>query len=154
MKQQTINKYAHLEYENLHKLAITIPEYWYLDMVYQLSRGGWCYKSLNSVAIDMRMTKRGVAVMRDRMVARGFIKKNRKGYTRTEEPYNSVIHLDKKAYNSIHELYNSVPPSVELSATKNNNRSTLELSGRERKKARQNIAKIRQQFLGRKASDV
>lgn len=150
MKQQTINKYAHLEYETLHKLKITIPEYWYLDMVYQLSREGWCFKSLNSIAIDMRMTKRGVAVMRDRMIARGFIKKNRKGYVRTEVAYNSVIQLDKKVYNSVHKSYNSVPPTVELSATKNNNRSTIELSEVERKKARKNIAKLKQQFLERK----
>jgi hypothetical protein len=50
MKQQTINKYAHLEYETLHKLDITIPEYWFLDMVYQLSRDG--SKNNNRITID------------------------------------------------------------------------------------------------------
>lgn len=127
--QQTINKYAHLDYETLHKLKISIAEYWYLDMVYQLSRDGWCWKSLSTVATDMRMTKRGVAIMRDRLIERGLIKKNRLGHVKTEVAYNSVLLLDKKAYNSVHKSYNSVPLSVELSATKNNNENNKDNRG-------------------------
>lgn len=126
MKHQTINKYAHLEYEVLHKLDVSIPEYWFLDAVYHLSREGWCWKSLNSFAIDMKMTKRGVAIMRDRLIDKGYLKKNSKGHIKTEVAYNSVIQLDKKVYNSVHKSYNSVPLSVELSSTKNNNRLTIE----------------------------
>jgi hypothetical protein len=129
VKTQTINKYAHLEYEVLHKLDVSIPEYWLLDMVYQLSRDGWCWKSLNSIAIDMKMSKRGVAIMRDRMIDRGYLKKNIKGHLKTGVAYNSLLHLDKKVYNSVHKSYNSVPPSVELSATKNNNRLTIDNRG-------------------------
>lgn len=120
-KEQTINKYAHLEYEVLHKLDISIPEYWLLDAVYYLSRDGWCWKSLNSFAIDMKMSKRGVAIMRDRLIDKKLLKKNIKGYLKTEVAYNSVLQLDKKVYNSVHKSYNSVPFGVELSATKNNN---------------------------------
>jgi len=122
MKHQTIKKYAHLEYEVLHKLDITIPEYWFLDSVYHLSRDGWCWKSLQSFAIDMKMSKRGVAIMRDRLIEKKLLKKNIKGHLKTEVAYNSVLQVDKEVYNSVHKSYNSVPPSVELSATKNNNR--------------------------------
>jgi len=67
-KSQTVNKYAHLEYRVLHELDISINEYWLLDMVYQLSRDGWCYKSLNSIAKDMKLHKNGVVKMRDRLI--------------------------------------------------------------------------------------
>lgn len=122
MRQQTTKRYAHLEYEVLHKLDISIPEYWFLDSVYYLSRDGWCWKSLQSFAIDMKMTKRGVAKMRDRLIEKKLLKKNIKGHLKTEVAYNSVLQVDKEVYNSVHKSYNSVPPSVELSSTKNNNR--------------------------------
>lgn len=130
MKNQTAKKYAHLEYEVLHKLDITIPEYWFLDSVHYLSRDGWCWKSLQSFAIDMKMSKRGVAIMRDRLINKKLIKKNRKGHLKTEVAYNSVLQVDEKVYNSVHESYNSVPLSVELSATKNNNRITIDNKGK------------------------
>lgn len=121
MRNQTINKYAHLEYEVLHRLDITIPEYWLLEMVYQLSRDGWCYKSLSNIAVDMKMSKRGVMKMRDRLIERKLIKKNIKGHLKTEVAYNSVHQLDKQAYNSVPKSVNSVHRGGELSATKNNN---------------------------------
>lgn len=121
MKSQTTKKYVHLEFEVFHKLDITIPEYWFLDTVYFLSRDGWCWKSLQSFAIDMKMSKRGVAIMRDRLIEKGLLKKNRRGHLKTGVLYNSVLHVDRNVYNSVHKSYNSVPLSVELSATKNNN---------------------------------
>lgn len=131
--KQTVNKYAHLEYEVLHTLDISIPEYWLLDMVYQLSRDGWCYKSLQSIADDMKMSKRGIIKMRNRLIERGLLKKNIKGHLKTEVAYNSVHRLDAKTYTSIKKTVNLVPESVnsvhrsgELSATKNNNRITID----------------------------
>lgn len=121
-RRQTVNKYAHLDYEVFHKLDISIPEYWLLNMVYHLSKDGWCYKSLNSIAIDMKMSKRGVAIMRDRLIDKNLLKKNIKGHLKTDVAYNSVLHVSDEVYNSVHKSYNSVPPSVELSATKNNKR--------------------------------
>jgi len=126
MSKQTINKYAHLEYEVLHSLDISIPEYWLLDMVYQLSRDGWCYKSLQNIAIDMKMSKRGVMKMRNRLIDKGLLKKNIKGHLKTEVAYNSVHHLDKEAYNLVHQSVNLVHPTGEQSATKNNNRLTID----------------------------
>ena len=120
-KSQTVNKYAHLEYRVLHELDISINEYWLLDMVYQLSRDGWCYKSLNSIANDMRLHKNGVVKMRDRLIKRKLLKKNIKGHLKTEVAYNSVHQLDKQAYNSVPKSVNSVHRGGELSATKNNN---------------------------------
>lgn len=121
VKEQTIHKYAHLEYEVLHKLEVSIAEYWYLDMVYQLSRDGWCYKSLDNTAKDMRITKNGVVKMRDRLIKRGLVKKNIKGYVKTTVMYNSVYRLDKKAYNSVTNRTTRYNAAVQLSGTKNNN---------------------------------
>jgi len=126
MKQQTIGKYAHLEYETLHKLEITIPEYWYLDMVYQLSRDGWCWKSLDNIATDMRMTKNGVFKMRDRMIERGFLTKGRGGKVKTSVKYNSVYRLDKQAYNSVTKRDTQYNNGVQLSITKNNNETNID----------------------------
>lgn len=123
-KSQTIGKYAHLEYRVLHELELSISEYWYLDMVYQLSRDGWCYKSLSSIAIDMRITKNGVIKMRDRLIGRGLIKKNLKGYVKTTDMYNSVYRLDEKTYNSVTSRTTEYTDIVQLSGTKNNNRIT------------------------------
>lgn len=121
MKQQTVSKYAHLEYETLHRLEISINEYWLLDMVYQLSRDGWCYKSLSSIATDMRLTKNGVVKMRDRLIKKGLLKKSIKGHLKTEVAYNSVYRLDKATYNSVTSRTTKYNDAVQLSGTKNNN---------------------------------
>lgn len=126
-KKQTINKYAHLEYRVLHELDISITEYWYLDMVYQLSREGWCYKSLQSIADDMKLSKQGIVKMRDRLIKRGLIKKNIKGHVKTEVAYNSVYQLDEKEYSTtqnrttkLHNRTTKYNGIVQLSSTKNN----------------------------------
>jgi hypothetical protein len=126
MKQQTVNKYAHLQYEVLHKLEISINEYWFLDMVYQLSRDGWCYKSLENIALDMRLTKNGIVKLRDRLIDRGLITKGRKGRIKTSVMYNSVYLVDKESYNSVTNRTTKYNAAVQLSGTKNNNRITIE----------------------------
>jgi len=128
-KTQTINKYAHLEYEVLHKLDISIPEYWLLDMVYQLSRDGWCWKSLNSIANDMRMSKNGVIKMRDRLIEKGYLKKNIKGHLKTGVAYHSVYHLDKATYHSVQNRTTKFTDTVPLSSTKNNNEINIDNRG-------------------------
>ena len=137
-KSQTVNKYAHLEYRVLHELDISINEYWYLDMVYQLSRDGWCYKSLQSVADDMKLSKQGVVKMRDRLIQRGFIKKNIKGHVKTEVAYNSVYRLDENEYKTtkkrttqLHNRTTEYNATVQLSSTKNNKENKKRLDNLE-----------------------
>jgi hypothetical protein len=125
--QNEATKFAHLQYKVLHQLEITIPEYWFLDMVYQLCRDGWCYKSLESIAKDMRMTKNGVVKMRDRMIARGFITKDRKGRLKSSVIYNSVYRADSATYNSVQNRTTEYNAAVQLSGTKNNNEINKEL---------------------------
>ena len=121
MKEQNeAAKFAHLQYHVLHKLEVSIPEYWLLDMVYQLSRGGMCYKSLQSIANDMRMTKNGVVKMRDRLIERGLIIKDGKGRLKTSVAYNSVYRVDEKTYNSVQNRTTKYNAAVQLSGTKNN----------------------------------
>ena len=90
MAKKLVPKYAHLEYQVLHELEISIPEYFFLDMVFRLSRDGWCNKKLDSIAYDMRMTRRGVIVMRDRLIGRKLLKKGVGNRLATTEKVNSV----------------------------------------------------------------
>lgn len=114
----------------LHELEISINEYWFLDMVYQLSRNGKCYKSLDSIAKDMRLTKNGVVKLRDRLISRGFIIKDRKGRMNTSVMYNSVYRVDKTMYNSVQNRTTKYNAGVQLSGTKNNNRITKNNKGK------------------------
>lgn len=156
MKDQTINKYAHLEYRVLHELKISIAEYWYLDMVYQLSdhSKGWCYKSLENIAIDMRITKNGVIKMRDRLIDRGFIKKNTKGYTKTSVTYNLVYRLDQNTYHSVTQRTTEYTAAVPLSGTKNNNEINKDYRNEKNRGSGYSKAKeIRDTIRGRLALD-
>jgi hypothetical protein len=126
-KKPLVPKYAHLEYQVLHELEVSIPEYFLLDMVYRLSRNGWCNKKLDSIAFDMRMTRRGVIVMRDRLIARRLLKKGIGNRLATTEKVNSVYFLDedelaKSALSS--KKVHSVHPKSALSFPKNNKRVT------------------------------
>ncbi len=127
-KSQTVNKYAHLEYETLHRLDISINEYWLLDMIYHLSRDGWCYKSLSAIAFDMKLHKNGVIKMRDRLIKRGLLKKNMKGHLKTEVAYHSVYRLEKEPYHSVTNRTTKCNDTVPLSSTKNNNENNKDYS--------------------------
>jgi|ERR1035437_6502484 predicted transcriptional regulator len=129
MKQQTeATKFAHLQYEVLHTLEISINEYWFLDMVYQLSRSGWCYKSLESIANDMRLTKNGVVKLRDRLIERGLINKDRRGRLNTSVTYNSVYRVNPTTYNSVQNRTTKYNATVQLSGTKINNETNIDKS--------------------------
>jgi Mn-dependent DtxR family transcriptional regulator len=127
-RQDETPLYATLHYGVRKLLDVSIAEYYYLDMVYHLSHNdkGYCYKSLESIADDMGVSKMGVVKMRNRLIGRGLIKKNIKGYTKTTEMYNSVIRNGERTVNLVSKPYNKVIPSGKLSYTKNNNRITLE----------------------------
>lgn len=119
-------KYATLLYHVLHELDISVSEYFYLDMVYQLSRNGWCYKSIENIAKDMNMSKNGVVKLRDRLIDKKIIKKSIKGYVKTTEIYHKVVHEDSEPYHKVTQSYHKVVPTVLQSGTKNNNRITKE----------------------------
>jgi hypothetical protein len=125
-EQSQVPLFAYLHYEVLQRLEITIPEYWYLDMVYQLSRDGWCYKSLDHIAKDMRMTKNGVMKMRERLTERGLVIKGRAGRVRTSEKYNSVYFTNKRSYNSVTKNTTEYTFGVQLSIPKNNKENNKE----------------------------
>jgi hypothetical protein len=104
MAKKLVPKYAHLEYQVLHELEISIPEYFFLDMVFRLSRDGWCNKKLDSIAYDMRMTRRGVIVMRDRLIGRKLLKKGVGNRLATTEKVNSVYFLDEDELTKVHSV--------------------------------------------------
>lgn len=131
-KQDTITpKYATLLYEVRKTLDISVGEYFYIDMMHYLSHGGWCYKSLESIASDIGITKRGVMKLRDRMIQRGFIEKNALGHVRTTAKYKHALIANVSGEQSSPAVVNKVPKAVnkvhlsgEQSSTKSYIRNT------------------------------
>lgn len=132
MKQENETPlYATLMYEVLKKLGVSIAEYFYLDMIHKLSYQRWCIKSLDNCAKDMNISKRGLIKMRDRLIKEGLIEKNTKGHLRVTPKYtvvavNKVHHTPNMVVNKVPKSVNKVHRSGEQSATKNNNRITIE----------------------------
>ena len=134
MKQTESPLYATLLYGVRKKLNVSVTEYFYLDMVHKLSYNRWCIKSLEHCAADIGISKRGLIKLRDRMLERGLLEKNLRGHLKVTAQYTDI------AVNKVHQtpyaVVNKVPKSVnkvhsggELSATKNNNRTTKNSKG-------------------------
>lgn len=132
-EQKIVPKFAHLEYQVLHDLEISISEYFMLDMIFRLSGGGsrWCNKKLDNIAKDMRLTQRGVIKIRNRLIERKLIIKGVANRLKTSEKLNKVYFLEespaKKTELSSKKL-NKVHPKTEQSVSKtsveNNRRIT------------------------------
>jgi hypothetical protein len=92
MKTQTENpKFCTVLYSVLKELKVSVPEYVYLDMVYYLSRNGWCYKSLKNIGDDLGMRKSAIFYMRNRLVKRGLLEINDKSYVRTTDVWHNAL---------------------------------------------------------------
>lgn len=130
MKKERTSRFAHLQYDVLHDLEISIPEYWYLDMVFQLSRFGWCNKKLENIASDMRMSRRGVIGIRDRLIEKGLVVKGIGNKVRTSEKVQKVYFLEqeykKSAVSSskVQKVHSKSAESVSKTPVENNKRIT------------------------------
>lgn len=127
-EQKETPLFAHLQYKVLKEFNMSPAEYWYLDMVYYLSRGGWCYKSLESIASDMNMTKNGIVKLRDRLIDKGLVIKDRKGRVKSSVMYNKVYLTDKSTYNLVTNRTTKYNDAVQLSGTKNNNENNIDIA--------------------------
>lgn len=121
------NNYAMLLYSVRKELGISIGEYFYLEMIYHLSHSGWCYKSLENIADDMGITKMGLMKLRDRLIDRGLVVKNDKGWVKPSAEYVEKAHFVavNKVSKSVNKVYNSVNkvyPDGKQSLPKINNR--------------------------------
>jgi hypothetical protein len=116
--------YANLKYRVLEQLDVSIAEYFYLDMVHQLSHNRWCTKSVEDAAKNMRITARGLQKMRTRLIDAGFIKRNIKGHLKTTEKYFDIITANKSGVNKVRSGVNKVRSGGEQSSYKNNKRNT------------------------------
>lgn len=127
MKQQTETPlYATLLYDVRKKLDITWIEYVYLDMVYHLSKEGWCYKSLDNCGKDLGLDRSNVYRMRERLLKKGLLKKNIRGHVKTSVVYAKCIRIDENVVAKRTEPYAKRNLSVVKTHTKNNNRTTLD----------------------------
>lgn len=147
--------YATLMYDVLKKLDLSIAEYFYLDMVHKLSYQRWCIKSLDNCAADMNISKRGLIKLRDRLIDQGLIEKNAKGHLRVTDKYigvavNKVHQAPYVAVNKVPKSVNKVHSGGEQSATKNNNRITID-NKREKIGKGYEFAKQRAQLIKQKA---
>lgn len=130
IQQEKISKFAHLQYDVLHELEISIPEYWYLDMVFQLSRFGWCNKKLENIATDMRMSRRGIIDIRNRLITKGLIIKGVGNRVKTSEKVQKVYFseqtYEKSADNSkkVQKLHSKSADFVSKTPVENNKRIT------------------------------
>jgi predicted transcriptional regulator len=121
MKKQTETPlYATLLYEVRKKLDITWIEYVYLDMVYHLSKDGWCYKSLDNCGADLGLDRSNVYRMRKRLIAKGLIKKSVNGYVKTTVMYANCIRSDDKTVAKRTEPYAKRDSAVVKTHTKIN----------------------------------
>ncbi|MDQ0825392.1 hypothetical protein QFZ60_001565 [Arthrobacter sp. B2I5] len=115
--------YALLKYRVLEQLDVSIAEYFYLDMVHQLSHNRWCTKSVEEAAKHMRITSRGLQKMRTRLIDAGYLRRNIKGHLKTTDKYFDIVTANR-GVNKVRRGVNKVPPGGEQSSYKNNNRMT------------------------------
>lgn len=127
MKDSVRPKFAVLQYEVMHRLDISIAEYFYLDMIYYLSREGWCYKSLESIAADMKMSKVGVSRLRDRLIHKKLVIKDAKGRVRSSVTYNKVYQDDNLGSTKYADRYTKYDSGGIQSTTKNNIKNNKEI---------------------------
>lgn len=123
-KQTDVPKFATLLYEVRRELDITWLEYVYLDMVFYLSHDGWCYKSLENVAVDLGVDKSSVFRMRKRLISKGLLKKNVRGHVKTTVEYAKRLRTKPERMQNAYEPYAKRLRTVGETPTKNNNRTT------------------------------
>jgi len=127
MKQENERPlYATLLYSVRNNLGISIAEYFYLDMVYHLSKNpkGYCYKSLEAIGKDMGISSIAVMKMRNRLKEKELVVVKRGNKVATSEKYNKVIRSgdsSEKTYNKVSKTYNKVIVDTKQSYNKNNN---------------------------------
>lgn len=137
--------YATLLYHVRKELGITWIEYVYLDMVYHLSKEGWCYKSLDNIGEDLGLDRSNVYRMRNRLIKKGLLKKNLRGHVSTSVTYAKCIRTDDNSYAKRTNPYAKRDKSVVKTHTKNNNRVTLD-NGNDFEKARKAASSIRERY--------
>lgn len=137
MEQSQSPKFCTLLYSVREELDVSVSEYVYLDMVYYLSRNGWCYKSLESIGQDLSMRKSAIFYMRNRLIKRGLLEINAQKQVRTTDMWHNALarhpfnvqkmnsNRSKSTLNrSISELERS--KSVKITDARNTYRNTIE----------------------------
>jgi hypothetical protein len=140
MKQQLVPKYAHLEYQVLHELDISVNEYFLLDMIYRLSRIGWCNKKLDNIAFDMNLSQRGIIKLRNRLIERKLLIKGIGNRLKTSEKLNKVYFIDesslrKTALSSqkLNKVHSKTEQSVSKTSVENNTEINKDNKGVEKR---------------------
>lgn len=130
-----VPKFAHLQYQVLHELDISITEYFMLDMIYHLSGNGryWCNKKLENIAVDMRLSRRAVVDNRDRLIERKLLIKGIGNRLKTSDKVQKVYYLDESSLQKsatsakkVQNLHSKSANNVSKTSVENNRRITLE----------------------------
>lgn len=132
--------YARLKYSVLKELDISISEYFFIDMISQLCKKyGWCNKSISNIADDMNMSRRGVILIRDRMIKRGLIIKGKSNRLKVSEIVQKVHFFENEKVHKfpqkVHKVHSKSAQSASKTSvekykryTKNRNNENDELS--------------------------
>ncbi len=137
-KQTVVPKFAHLQYSVLHELEISINEYFLLDMIHHLSGNGryWCNKKLENIAFDMRLSKRGVTDIRNRLVKRGLLIKGTRNKLKTSVKVQKMYFVDEselqkvqKVQPKMQKVHFKSAENVAKTPVENNKRLTLDNRG-------------------------
>jgi len=134
-ENQQVPRFAHLNYEVLHQLDISINEYFLLDMIFHLSGNGsrYCNKKIENIAFDMKLSVSGIRKLRDRLIEKKLLKKGVGNRLTTSEKVYKVYFLEetdlKKSALSAPKSVLSVQKSVQKvikTPVENNKRLTIE----------------------------
>lgn len=77
----------------------------------------------------LQLCQNGVVKLRDRLIERGLITKNRKGYVKSSVMYNKVYLTNPRAANSVTNRTTKYNEAVQLSITKTNNEINKDSKG-------------------------
>lgn len=134
-ENQQVPRFAHLNYQVLHQLEISINEYFLLDMIFHLSGNGsrYCNKKIENISADMRLSVSGVRKLRDRLIEKKLLLKGVGNRLKTSEKVYKVYFLDERelrksvlsASKSVLSVQKSVQ-KVKKTPVENNYRITIE----------------------------
>jgi len=102
---ETTNTYTVILHKPRRNMKLSVNEYVLADVIYHLSNNpenrqdGWCYASLQTKSDMLDLTKRTILNIQERLIIKGFIEKNERGFTRTTKKWykNTILPVGEES---------------------------------------------------------
>jgi hypothetical protein len=105
------------------QLGITINEYCVADLIYNLSKNGWCYATREYIADCLSLDRRSVTNLTQKLIDKGLMEKDPETkYLRTTDLWYNTIILESDKEKSSQERGKKVPTGREKSSHYYNNK--------------------------------